>query len=64
MDYDYIIKRLENIKQYIFRNTIAKVDYMKIERETGQQMPFYSQIVELKNIIEMLKYEKEKTQEK
>ena len=36
-----IIKKLEQIKNYIFRNTIAKVDYMKIERETGKQMPFY-----------------------
>lgn len=61
-DYEDIIKRLENIKRYIFKNTIAKVDYMKIKRETGQQMPFYAQIVELNDIIEMLKYEKEKAQ--
>lgn len=61
-DYEDITKRLENIKRYIFKNTIAKVDYMKIQRETGQQMPFYAQIVELNDIIEMLKYEKEKAQ--
>ena len=54
-----IIKKLEQIKNYIFRNTIAKVDYMKIERETGKQMPFYIQIVELNEIIESLKFKYE-----
>ncbi len=50
-----IVKKLEKIKSYIFRNTIAKIDYLKIEKKTGEKMPFFSQIVELNEVIEELK---------
>lgn len=50
-----IIKRLERVKSFIFRNTIAKIDYLKIEKTTGEKMPFYAQIVELNEIIKELK---------
>lgn len=50
-----IVRKLEEIKNFIFRNTIAKIDYLKIEKTTGEKMPFYKQIVDLNDIIEKLK---------
>lgn len=50
-----IVKKLYRIKSYIFKNTIAKIDYLKIEKTTGEKMPFYREICELSEIIEKLK---------
>ena len=50
-----IAKKLYRIKHYIFKNTIAKIDYLKIERTTGEKIPFYREICELHEIIERLK---------
>lgn len=52
-----IVRKLQEIKSYIFKNTIAKIDYLKIQKKTGEELPFYKQIVELNEIIEKLKEE-------
>lgn len=52
-----MIKKLYRIKSYIFKNTIAKVNYLKIEKTTGEKMPFYREICELNDIIEQLEAE-------
>ena len=54
MDKDNILKELYAIKHFIFRNTISGIDYMKMQRETGESLPFYKIIVRLNDVIQAL----------
>lgn len=51
-----VIYELKKIKSYIFQNALAKIEYLKIYKETGEQPPFYSQVMQLNNLIEYLEY--------
>lgn len=51
-----VIYELKKIKSYIFQNTLVKIDYLKIYKETGEQPPFYPQVIQLNNLIEYLEF--------
>lgn len=53
---EIVIYELKKIKSYIFQNTIAKIEYLKIYKETGEQPPFYPQVMQLNNLIEYLEF--------
>jgi len=54
MDKNKILNELYSIKHFIFRNTISGLDYMKMQRETGEELPFYKVIVRLNDVIQEL----------
>lgn len=56
-----IILELKKIKSFIYRNTLAQIDYLKIYKDTGEKPPFYSEVMQLKNIIEYLEYWESRT---
>lgn len=51
-----IIFELKKIKSFIFKNTISKINYLRIYKETGEIPPFYAEIMQLYNIIQYLEY--------
>lgn len=51
-----VIFELQKIKSFIFKNTLAQINYLKIYKETGEKPPFYDEVMQLKNIIEYLDY--------
>ena len=51
-----VIFELQKIKSFVFKNTLAQINYLKIYKETGEKPPFYDEVMQLKNIIEYLEY--------
>lgn len=59
-----VILELQKIKSFIFKNTLAQINYLKVYRETGEKTPFYDEVMQLKNIIEYLWYWKGRAEER
>jgi hypothetical protein len=51
-----VIFELQKVKSFIFKNTLAQINYLKVYKETGEKPPFYDEVMQLKNIIEYLDY--------
>ena len=51
-----VIFELQKIKSFIFKNTLAQINYLKVYKETGEKPPFYDEVMKLNNIIQYLDY--------